>query len=109
MCIHFWIHKNPNLTKFTTVLIYKFFYADDTCVVVELKPEELTSGKVEDLYKDIMTYVKDTILHFVGLNGLPKYILVSAFRCYLSIVCSGEVDGFLETCFLLPLVTNELC
>ena len=61
-----------------------------TRVVVELKPEELTSGKVEDLYKDIMTYVKETLLHFVGLNGLPKYTLVSAF----SVVCPWRFQGF---------------
>ena len=63
--------------KLSIALVSNCSYSDDTCVVVELKPEELTSGKVEHLYKDIMTYVKETILHFVGLVGLPKYTLVS--------------------------------
>ena len=83
--------------KLSRALVYNCSSADDTCVVVELKPEELTSGKVEDLYKDIMTYVKETLLHFVGLNSLPKYTLVSAF----SVVYPWRLQGF-QVCFLFP-------
>ena len=100
-------YKNPKRMKLSIALVYNCSSADDTCVVVELKPEELSSGKMEDLYKDIMTYVKETLLHFVGLNGLPKYTLVSAFRCYLSVVRSGRFEGF-QVCFLLPLIATEL-
>lgn len=79
MCNYMYLWNHAFLGNKVVHILGNSSSTDDTCVVVELKPEELLPGKVERLYKDIMTYVKEPIVHYVGTNALPKYILVSAF------------------------------
>ena len=55
---------------------YEFYYADETCVVVQLR-QTVVESKPNHFYQEIIKYVKDSIIHCVGISALPKFVLVS--------------------------------
>ena len=60
----------------------EFYYADETCVVVQLRQTvvDINESKSNHFYREIIKYVKDSIIHCVGTSALPKFVLVSNFK-----------------------------
>ena len=61
---------------------YEFYYADETCVVVQLRQTvvDVDESKPNHFYQEIIKHVKDSIIHCVGTSALPKFVLVSNFK-----------------------------